>query len=444
MGPIMGIRTRSRALLRLALWSGAGLVAAMWWFTTTPELISSPTLAVQGFGELAGLAGAYVICVQVLMIARLPWVERAIGMDRLVGWHRTVGTSVILLVIVHVLAMVIGGELADGRNPVAEYVNILQSYPDILLATFGTLGFFAVGLSSMRVLRERMSYEAWWLLHVTTYVAIFLTFLHQVSAGTTFLGRPLLRAAWTTFYLAIAACVIVWRAGVPLWRLFRHDFRVGRIDVESDRVVSVWISGRDLDRMGVRPGNFLLFRFLARGQWLTAHPYSVSNIPAAGWLRITVGALGNHSGGLARLRPGTRVLVEGPFGTFTAERSRRAGALLIAGGAGIGPIRGLAEDLARMGRSVVVLYRASRADDLALHREFDSLQNVRLVALVGRRADLGYDPLSAHAIEQLVPDAARRDAFVCGPEGMTLQAFASLRQLGVPKRRLHAEELSFA
>jgi NAD(P)H-flavin reductase len=116
--------------------------------------------------------------------------------------------------------------------------------------------------------------------------------------------------------------------------------------------------------------------------------------------------------------------------------------LLVAGGAGIGPIRGLAEQFARMGRSVVVIYRASRPDDLAFYTEFAQLPSVAVITLVGRRDELGFDPLSAESLGYYVPDAAQREAFVCGPPTMIEKTAESLRALGV--RRVQFEELSFA
>ena len=56
-------------------------------------------------------------------------------------------------------------------------------------------------------------------------------------------------------------------------------------------------------------------------------------------------AVGGYTRRLADVRPGTRVVAEGPFGTFTAQRRRRERVLLIAGGIGITPLRGLFEDM---------------------------------------------------------------------------------------------------
>jgi ferredoxin-NADP reductase len=170
----------------------------------------------------------------------------------------------------------------------------------------------------------------------------------------------------------------------------------------------------------------------------------MSMVPTEERLRFTIGALGDHSTAMRHIRPGTRVFVEGPFGRFTAARSRAQGALLVAGGVGIGPVRALAEELVTAGRDVVVLHRAHSTDGLALSREFPAADTLRYIPVVGRRRALGYDPLGPRSMKRLVPDVARRDVFICGPEGMTETVVRSARALGVSRRSIHHEELSLS
>jgi predicted ferric reductase len=365
-------------------------------------------------------------------------------MDKLVRWHRTLGTAVVLLILTHIGFMIVGGMLLDHATPWSEVVTILGSYPDMLSALLGAAAFLAVGLSSARLIRTHLSYEAWYWLHLTTYVAIFLAFLHQLSAGVDFVSRPVNRVAWLLLYLGTASAVITWRFVLPAAAAWRHRLRVNQVVMESSGVTSVWFTGSHLDELGVKAGNFMLFRFLSWGHLLTAHPYSISRVPQADVVRITVGALGDHSRLIRDLRPGTLVLTEGPFGHFTADRASRERILLVAGGAGIGPIRALAEDLTSRGRDVVVIYRARSADHLALLSELQTIPGLTVIPISGRRRELGYDPLSATALARIVPDAGQREAFICGPSAMAREAESSLRQLHIPGRLIHREELSMS
>ena len=81
------------------------------------------------------------------------------------------------------------------------------------------------------------------------------------------------------------------------------------------------------------------------------------------------------------MRPGTRVIVEGPYGAFTAAARRRPRVALIAGGIGITPIRALLEDMPGEPGDIAVVYRALQADDVILRYELDELAARRGVEL---------------------------------------------------------------
>ena len=122
--------------------------------------------------------------------------------------------------------------------------------------------------------------------------------------------------------------------------------------------VSVICRGRHLDRLAVSGGQFFEWRFLTKGMWWQAHPFSLSARPRPPFLRLTVKAVGDYSSAVATLRPGTRVAIEGPYGAFTTHARRRAKVALIAGGIGVTAVRSLLEDLPRDCDPVVIL-RAS-------------------------------------------------------------------------------------
>ncbi|MDQ2726101.1 MAG: ferredoxin reductase family protein [Actinomycetota bacterium] len=437
----------SAATLRVVLLAGGLAVAGLWWADTTSAAVHGLGPWVTSAGRVTGLFGGYLVLVEVLLLCRLGWFERAVGLERLAAWHRALGTNVVILIMAHVLLTAWGYGLTAHHAVIGELWNVITTYPDMITATAGTVIFLAVAVSSARFARQRLSYEAWYWVHVTTYVAIALTFFHQTSTGADFVGHPFNKLLWTGLYLAVAGCVLIWRVVLPVRKWLVHRMIVEKIVPEADDMVSVWIHGVRLDELGARAGQFFLWRFLTPGHVWSAHPYSVSAVPTRDRLRITVRAVGGHSAALAHLRHGTPVLAEGPFGTFTEQQRTRRAILLIAGGSGISPIRALAEAFTatRTGAAgeVVLLYRVSREANLALRRELDRLaarRGLTVLYLVGSRSELGYDPLGARRLGQLVPDVRGRDVFVCGPEGMAVNTIDALRHLGVPPRQIHTEE----
>lgn len=437
-------RRATGLLIRLLVLAGSVGAVAVWWLGVSRSVLATPGAALTSFSELTGLLAGFLICPLILLVARVPWFERAVGLDRLVAWHRVLGPAVLLLTVTHVVTVVLGGSLTDRLTVWSELFTVTLTEPDVLTATIGTVVLVLVGLTSLPRVRERISYEIWYGVHVASYVAIFLTFGHQIHAGVDFVEAPLKQLVWTVLYLATAAAVVVWRVLRPLHQLTRHRVRVHAVIRETPSSASVWLSGRDLDALDARPGQFVLLRFLTPRHLPTAHPYSLSALPHGNLMRVTVGALGDHSTAVVDLRPGTGVLLEGPFGTMTdAEARPGVGVLLVAGGVGIGPIATLAHRFVAEGRDVVLLHRASSAEELPLWPEL-ATQPLRYQPLIGRRRVLGYDPLSAPSLHRLVPDVRLRDVFVCGSPGMAETVTDGLTQLMVPARHIHREELSLS
>jgi ferredoxin-NADP reductase len=298
------------------------------------------------------------------------------------------------------------------------------------------------GITSYRIARRRMSHETWWVVHLYTYLALALAFSHQISTGQSFVGHPFTRFWWTAIWLATAGVALVYRIGLPVWRSALHGLRVVEVREDSPGVVSLICKGRRLDRLPLAGGQFLQWRFLKRGMWWQAHPYSLSGLVQPPYMRVTVKDLGDHSRALASIEPGTRIAIEGPYGAFTAA-SRKGDAVLLAGaGVGSTPLRALLEDLPD-GTDVVVLLRAHTREELVLRDEIAALVEDlggELHELVGPRAEVRLDPA---ALTWLVPDLAARDLFVCGPEGFTEAVKASARAAGTPRERIHEEAFSF-
>ncbi len=428
--------------VRTAIVAALIAVTVFWWFGTPPAAGSTPGGALVAISELTGLVASILVLAQLLLVARVPWFERSVGMDRLVSWHRSLGTTVLLLIVGHVAGMIVGYQLIQGKTPWGSLLTLLHSFADLWWALIGTAVFLAVGLSSARLLRRRLSYEWWYGIHFTVYGAVALTFVHQINAGVHFVGNPLARATWLFLYGATAWTILWYRVIQPIARHVTLGVHVAAVVEEGGGHTSVWLRGKRMDRLAPRAGQFFLVRFLVPGHLLTAHPYSLSLVPTGDHLRFTVGALGDHSSAVRHLKAGTPVLLEGPFGRMTADRARSRRVLLVAGGAGIGPIRALAEDLVNAGRDVVVLHRAHSVDGLALASEFPAAPRLRYVPVTGRRRELGYDPLVPSALAGLVPDVRSRDVFVCGPSAMIDTVVSSVRALGVPRSAIHTEELS--
>jgi predicted ferric reductase len=417
------------------------LLAVVGWGVGLPDLQpAGPGDVAAVTAQLAGLIASVLVCLQLLLIARLPWLVNAVGLASMVSWHRVVGTAVLILIVVHVILAVLGGMLLARQTGWSQLIMTVAGDRDLVQAVIGTTLIVGAGLTSARVARSRLRYEWWHAVHVSVYLGIYLSFAHQVNSGVHFVGSAAMRVTWTSMYVLTAALIVVGRVVVPWSGFLCQRVRVESVVPETVDVVSVWLTGSRLHRLRVRPGQFFFVRFITPGHVWSAHPYSVSLLPSRGRMRFTIGGVGDHSRRTRHLKPGTRVLLEGPYGSFCASRSTICGAVLIAGGSGIGPIVALARELCLRGRDVVVIQRGSSEEELPLRHELAGLE-LRFVPVIGRRSELGHDPLRPESLRDLVPDVAGREAFVCGSAGLVRSASSALRTLGVPAERIHRERL---
>jgi len=426
-----------------AIGAGAALMAAFWYGTPGLSFANSA----EGFttaGDALGVLAGYVLLIQVLLMARMPWLERGIGSDRLSVAHRAVGEWLVVTLLAHVATITIG--YAGGKlSAVPAEIPVLAfqtSY--VLLATVGVGIFVLTGLISLRRIRRHLPYELWYYLHLGVYAAIGLAYAHQIVLGPTFDANKIARWSWGGAYAAVGLMVLIFRVGSPLRLSFRHRLRVMEVRTETAGTVSIYLGGRQLRRLKAEPGQFFRWRFLASGCWWQAHPFSLSAAPNREWLRVTVGTLGNHTKALQQIRPGTRVWAEGPYGSFTAALQTKGKVLLLAGGIGITPLRALADALSTSASDVILLYRASDANAIVFAEELTWMSQegrLKLHYLLGPR-DAVPAPLSAERLTELVPDLADRDVFLCGPPGMVDTARQALREAGVTRRRIHHERFA--
>jgi predicted ferric reductase len=421
---------------------GFGVTMALGFIAESHGSIAAPGGVMTALGRMTGLVGTYLLLITVLLIGRLPALERVIGQDRLVKAHRFLGPAVIFLLLAHAVFIVIGYAQGLRTGALHELSALLLSYPGILAAAVGTGLLLLAGVTSYQAARARMRYETWWAIHLYTYLAVALSFTHQIATGASFVHHLWARAYWIVLWVLTAGVVLTYRFGLPIVRSFRHQLRVVAVHQEAPGVVSVICGGRHLDRLPVSGGQFLQWRFLARGLWWQAHPYSLSAVPTAEHMRVTVRSLGDHSDSLARLRPGLRVAIEGPYGAFTHHARTTDRVVLVGAGVGATPVRAMLDDLPAQ-VDVTVILRASTTAELVLRDEIVDCvaqRGGRLHEVVGPRSRV---PLDAGALQRLVPDLARRDLYVCGPKGFTQELIGSALSLGVPESQIHYEDFAF-
>ncbi|MBU6243307.1 MAG: ferric reductase-like transmembrane domain-containing protein [Acidobacteria bacterium] len=421
---------------------GLGLTVALQIETTTKEDWASTYAIITSVSRSFALIGTYLALVGLVLVARVPWIETSVGHDRLVTWHRKLGPYSLFLIGFHVLFVAFGYAGLERIPTIVELWRMVTRFPWMLPAFIGFIFMMAAGVTSYKKARAKMSYETWWTVHLYTYLAIALSFMHQVLTGPMFIGHPLNRFFWNVLYLLVAGTLITWRFAIPVIRSLRLGLKVEQVVNEGPGVFSIIMKGRNVDSLGAQGGQFFGWRFLTKGHWFISHPYSLSAAPTKKYLRVTVKDLGDHSGSVTFIKPGTRVFLEGPYGAFTAGRASKGHVTLIGGGVGITPIRAIMEEFPP-NVEVDVIFRASNKEDLVLKEELDYLaqeRGARVHYLIGPRSE---HPMDAKYLMRVVPTFRDSDVYICGPTPLVDAVREAARNVGIPKNRFHDEAFAF-
>ncbi len=440
--------------------SGAGfwalllVVTALWVSNGGLQDLGGIASGLTSASRITGLIGSALLLVQVLLMARVPWFEQAWGQDDLARLHRIVGFTSFSLVLAHVVLVTLGYAAASPQGVIGTFVDLTLHYPGMLIALAGTLAIVMVALTSIKAARRRLRYESWHLLHLYAYLGAGLALPHQLWTGQEFLLSTASTVFWWTLYATSVGAVLLYRVVVPLWRSARLGLRVTRVHTERKGVTTVTVAGPGLAHLPVRAGQFFQCRFLDGPGWTRAHPYSLSAAPDGRSLSFTVAEVGDGTRRLARMKPGTRVLIEGPYGRLHAGVRTRRKVLLMGSGIGITPLKAILEDLDQAPGEVTVVHRVRARSEAVFARELS-----RLAAARGARYLLVEGPrlpdrpswlpaqarhlADAAALRELVGDISDHDVYICGSLGWMDAAEAAVRDAGVPPRHIHLERFSY-
>jgi predicted ferric reductase len=405
-----------------------------------------------GLGVIAGLLGSDLVLMMLLLAARLPVIDRAVGYDRAMNAHRRLGKPALYLLLAHFALVLVGYGIALSQNPLEMAVTMITSMEDMPLAFIGLGLILLVVISSLVIVRHHLPYQSWFVVHLLSYAAVLASIPHQFSQGHLFAEGTWARWYWLALYVAALGGVVVFRFLLPLSRNLRHRLVVTNVVPEAPGVVSILMTGRALEKLAVGGGQFFIWRFGQRGLRWEGHPYSLSDTPNGQSLRITVRDLGDSSRRLQGLRSGARVWAEGPYGLFTPAARTREDAVLIGGGIGITPIFALLADMVPVVRTVTVIVRADDDQHLYLRAQFEQVcaaDHVELIEIVGPPQRDGHTwlPESARgtqmSLSTLVPNIQECDVFVCGPQRWTDFVIADARQAGVAASAIHTERFAW-
>jgi predicted ferric reductase len=434
-------------------WLSAVAIVAMFLIDGGVKSITDIATFFSALSRVAALVATDLLLIHTLLVARVPWIDRLYGHDRATHTHKKLGKPVLYLVILHFVAEVIGFALSDKKNVIDEYFTMLKTLQDMLTATAGLVLMIVVVVTSLEFARRKLSYEFWYIVHLLGYAAILAAVPHQFSTGTDIAGKPIQTFYWISLYLFVLGNILWFRVLAPFVMSYERGLKISKVVPESSDSVSIYVGGKNLKSFGSQSGQFFLLRVMNAKQWWRPHPFSLSAAPSDQHIRFTIARRGDDTAMIQKLKPGTRVVLEGPYGIFTEDRRTREKVTLIAAGIGAPPIRALAESMAARPGDINIIYRVRNEADAPLIAELGELarrRGFKLNVLEGQRGDPkswmpagnGNVPDQARLVE-MAPWVSESDVFVCGPAAWTRQVVKTLHRVGTPENQIHAEEFAW-
>ena len=396
------------------------------------------------FSVALGFVGLALMGIEFALVARVRTIAEPFGTDAVIDFHRYIGTTGLVFVLVHV-ALSADWSQANPFTP--------SDTPALVV-----VGGVAVGallllmVTSLWRRRLRLSYEVWQVLHSVLAVVAVVGAVGHVLLVDHYVDTAWKRALWVVMTAAFV-WVLVWVRVVRPLRLRRRPWVVHEVVAERDRTTSITFRPQGHDGMRFAPGQFAWIS-LGRSPFLiTSHPFSFSSsAEQTGEVSMAIKAVGDFTASVADARPGTVVHLDGPHGVFCIDQYEGAGYGLVAGGVGIAPALSMVETLADRGDArPVVLFVGSRDQDSIILRERIETLRERLDLHVvyvledpppGWEGETGY--LDAEIIARHLPAGFRRfQYFACGPVPMLEAVEEALVGLGVPADRVHTERFDW-
>lgn len=405
--------------------------------------LDEPTVSLNVYKLLAkagSLIGSILIVWQFLLGHRATTGKVLIDLLWVLGLHKGIGKYILLLVVLHPIFITVFYIIKEEGNPLLLRVGWpVDGY--VLLGMIALAIFLFVVVTSLW-LRSRLSFQSWYNMHITSYLALPLVFIHSFPIGQTIEDTGL-----GTFWRVLLVIVVA-------FALYRVVCRLG-LGVRTHTVTQVRDVGAEVTEITARPeghridpalGQFVYFRRGLRG---AARPFTVSGYnPQTGDLSVTVKAQGTATGDLQTVEQGETVYIDGPYGVFSREalQSDRP-IVMIAGGIGITPFRRLSRELVHQpDRKLFLFYGNRTKDEIIYKEEFEKLERVPVIHVLSDEED--YEGETGFITPELLSKYLRRDLkehefLICGPPEMTTKLEAGLDEQGVPAGQIHHELFSY-
>ncbi len=387
-----------------------------------------------------GFAGLALMGLQFIPTARLPFLSEIFPLDTLYDVHHRLSIIAFLLTLAHPLILFV-------QNPhTLRLLNIISAPWRARAAVAAIVLLILLIFTSIKRLALKLSYEAWRWLHDILSVGIAALALYHILEVNYYTSVTIQRGLWIVLGLVWAAMIVYIRVVKP-WQLLRRPYQVVEVIKERGKTWSLVLEPVGHPGVPFRAGQVAWLSVGHSPFRIEEHPFSyASSDEHPERLVFAIKELGDFTATIGRVKPGTKVYVDGPYGTFDLEHHTGRNYVFIAGGIGSAPIMGMLRTLADREdkHSLQFFYGNPTWDEVIFREELDALQkklNLEVIHVLEKppqnwKGESGYitkDVLQRH----LSCDYRNCTYFICGPMPMIVSVERALEELAVSRQDMH-------
>jgi len=400
-------------------------------------------------GKNCGLVGFIMIALQVVLGARIKWIERPFGLDMIFRYHKAAGVIGLCLIMLHVALITWG----TGHLFLVDSLHV--KWP-IWLGRIALLALLAMVVTSLWRRKLNIEFESWRKLHNILFVVILgLGFIHGFKIGGD-LTPPAMQIYWV-IALAAAVAFYLYLLLVRPARLKRNAYTVTAVKQESPKVWTLHFAppaGQSV--FSYAPGQFQYIT-LRRGRGLPVeeHHWSISWTPTRPGIASTIKEVGDFTSTIGLTQVGDKADVDGPYGRFSyVFYPQEEELVFICGGIGITPFLAMLRHMhdTRTHKKVLLLWGDRTERDLVAREELEQIAQsgtpqLKIVPFLtnagkewkGERGRINKAAITKYLAPQ---NGATRGAYVCCPPVMAGKVIPALEALGIPRDHIHDEMFS--
>lgn len=424
---------KKQSLLIIFMILCAGLTLLFWSRTVTSGLPRPVYL--YDLSRLIALFVFILILFQYLFICKVKWIEKGIGLDRLILRHKTFGLILLIVPWAHPALLLLSERLQGYSTPMS------------LLKILGLLALLFIWVGAGAALlygKISLKYETWKRVHKIGYVIFPLAFLHSILLGSTLQKTPI-KVFW--FILALIYVLISAENIRRRYGLRRHPFTVTKATLETKGIWTIRFEG---DHGDYAPGQFMMLQLVRKGRLTEPHPFTIASPPTRKGLAVCVKEAGDFTRDIGKTKPSDTAYIDMPYGVFSFQHFDADRLVFIAGGIGITPFMSMLRTIydRNLEKEVILVWGNRTEKDIVFRDELErmtsEMPSLKVIHVLSRQKDWPGERghIGPDILKKYVDEFEGREFFVCGPQLMMKSVRNALFDMGVSKRRMHMERFA--